>query len=598
MMPVSRSIPGSPPGPRSLIILGLVVVLLLFPGSCAADPLLYTAKNASATEFHQDLVVTGDLTRDDANLVLEMWAGCLNLTGPLVQAIGEGEFAAAENGVQQFLWSGQNLQDLVVQLDIADTDVATFQSDNQANARSLQDLLNQTREYDELHDAEVRFREQKNISGLKSVELRGEDLRSRMWTNFRDYSARADRIVKLSQNFGLATSAFERSVVDFEAIMTEIDAVQDTRSSSIQELIREIQRSEPSPGAGAPVSLINLTILPDRGVYGDTISMAGTVPAPEGTNVTVFVDGQQLGTVATGADGRFSFPYRIERVEPRTHNAYALVDSTISTVENFTVETDNSTVSLAARLVDANGLRKAVGTGRLVTEKGVPVRGARVYMDVDGRTSWEYGTTGEDGTFTVTSDQLTPKVHALKARFDPVGLPLNSSESSPVPLEVPSHFDWLASLIYLLGVGGAAIGGVMFLRNRRTTEDSPSVDPVETTPEPLVETVQVPTPEEARAIADLVIVTNDGEIDGYETVAQFYRRIVQELEMKNPDLRLRSRTPRDLAALFEEEPFGADLSLLVGIHEKVRYSEYESTKEDLDLAREAFIHVITEGGRH
>ena len=599
MTPASNSIRMSTIRRGWLVAFGLVAVILFLPISCAVDPLLYTAKNASATGFHQDLAVTGDLTRNDAALVLQEWAAGLNLTGPLVHNIHVRDFESADIGLQRYVLSAQSLNDLVAQLDLTDTDVAALQDDHQANLWSLSELLDQTKEYDDLQIAETAFRDQKNISGLKSVELQGEELSARIQSNYEGYAYRSGKILSLSQKFGMNTSEFEQSVIEFAAIATKIGAVQDRRSSSIQGLIEEIQSSgQESETCGVP-SAIRLKILPDHGAYGDILSLSGTVGGPGGSRVTVFVDGLKLGDVVTDRIGRFSFSYRIEQVEARNHTAYASVGSDISDVSNFTVTSENTALSLAARLIEENGTWKSIGTGRLVTEDGVPVRGARVYVDVDGRTSWRYGITGDDGVYTVTSEQLSSRVHTLKARFDPDRFPLNSSESAPVTIEVSSHFGWLAALVYLFGVGGAAVGGVIFLRTRYTidTPSSPShADPVPACP---AKALPARTIEEARMIADRATVIKEGHVDGYETIAQTYRQLVRELEERRPALRLRSRTPRDLALLFADQPCGDHIAVLVGIHERIRYAEHKSTEDDLHRTREAFIQVIMGGGaRH
>jgi hypothetical protein len=50
--------------------------------------------------------------------------------------------------------------------------------------------------------------------------------------------------------------------------------------------------------------------------------------------------------------------------------------------------------------------------------------------------------------------------------------------------------------------------------------------------------------------------------------------------------------------MFADQPYGDQLTLLVEIHEKVRYADHESTEDDLERMREAFISIITEGGGH
>lgn len=594
-MPASNSLPGSPTRRKWAAVFGLVAIMLILPGSCAMDPLLYSSRDASTTGFHQDLAATGGQSRADAELVLKEWSTNLNLTAPLVHNIRLREFKAAGGDLEQFLFSEQNLKDLVFRLDMTDTDAATFRNDSHANTLSLRGLLDQAKGFYGLQDAEDTFRDQKNLSGLKSVELQGETLRTEIRKNYHDYAGRSDRVTSVSQRFGLDTSAFEASVKEFAAILAEVEAIQDRRSASITETIREIQ----CPGGicEAP-SAISLDIKPDHGAYGDTLSMTGTVQAPAGTAVRVFVDGRQSGSTMTDQEARFSFPYRIDQVAAETHTAYASVDSAISDVSNFTVDRRNTTISLTAHVVKENGTVKGIGTGRLVTGDGVPVRSARVSLDVDSRSSWGEAITGDDGVFAITAEQLSPKNHTLKARFDPGGFPLNGSESAPVTVVAPSGIDWFASIIYLFGIGGAAVGAVLFLRTRQGKDVPPSAQADEISPPDSVEPSPVPTLEEAYLIADRATIPGGDGVNRYESIGQIYRQLVREMEGNNPDLRLRWRTPRDLARMFADQPYGDQLALLVEIHEKVRYADHEATEEDLERMREAFISIITEGGGH
>ena len=138
-MPHHYSSPRSPTGWKRFAVAGLLAVLLLIPTSCAVDLRLYSASDASATGFHQDLVVTGDESRADAALVLEEWATSLDFTASLVHDIKTKDLQSARRDLQQSLLSAQKLKDLIVRLDMTDTDAATFQSDNHAYLMSLND---------------------------------------------------------------------------------------------------------------------------------------------------------------------------------------------------------------------------------------------------------------------------------------------------------------------------------------------------------------------------------------------------------------------------------------------------------------------------
>lgn len=211
---------------------------------------------------------------------------------------------------------------------------------------------------------------------------------------------------------------------------------------------------------------------------------------------------------------------------------------------------------------------------------------------------WDHGVTGDDGKYTLTIDELTPGAYALTARFDPSGLPLEGSQSAPVTVGGESRLDWIAALVYFFAIGGAGIGGVLFLRDRQPAGSPLTVDPPAGQASHVAPPTSTWTPEDASAIADMVTMRTDGGIAGDRTIVSTYRRLVQELEAKNPDLRLRARTPRDLAVLFADRPFGPELKVLVAIHEKVVYAEQDPTAEDLRRVREAFISVITEGEGH
>lgn len=587
-----------PPIPlRWFIVIGLLVVMVTVPSSSAVDPLLYTARNESTTVYHQDLMVTGENSRSDATRIIQEWSTSLNLTAQVLHNIKIRDFSLAQSDFQMFNESGQTLRLLVIRLDLEETEVAVFENANEDNVNSLKDLQVQIQEFDDLGTGEETLFAQRNISGLKAIELQGEDLRTSIRKNFDGYVERSGRVISISKRFGLDTSVFEQSVIDFTAIMAEIDTVQEKRSSSIQDMIQEIRSTSDAEGTNETVSAIHLEIHPNHGVYGDTLQMMGTVDAPAGTKVGVIVDGRHIGDNTTRTDGHFSIPYMIEKVEARTHTAYASIDSDISEMSNFTVTSRNTIISLEVHAAEGAS-KKCIGTGRLVTEDGIPVRGVRVYMDLDSRSSWGYGTTGTDGNYTITSELLSPGTHRLNARFEPEGVPLNRSASKPVTVVVSSHLTWVTSLVYLLGIGVAAVGGVLFLRRRQPTEDPSAPVRVEVARARERGKPPVRTIEEAHRLADEFTVTTEEGVDGYATIAKTYIGLVQELEAKNPHLRLHSLTPRKLAAQFSDLPYGEPLAEIVRIHEKVRYAEHDPTETDFHRVREALIDIVTEGSSH
>ncbi|MEN6341121.1 MAG: DUF4129 domain-containing protein, partial [Methanospirillum sp.] len=200
-----------------------------------------------------------------------------------------------------------------------------------------------------------------------------------------------------------------------------------------------------------------------------------------------------------------------------------------------------------------------------------------------------------DGAYAINATYLEPGRHLLVARYAaPVDLPLNGSVSAPVELQVPSILDWLAPLLYLLGLGGAGLGAVLYLRRRRALPARHAAYRAAPPPEPVVELPPAPTVAEAASAAAVL----ENGVDGREAVTRLYRRLVRELDLRHPGERLLSLTPREIGARFADGPAGEALRELVRVHERVRYAGAEPTEEDIRLVREAFIHVITESGSH
>ncbi len=558
--------------------LGAVLLALLLVSLFVSQPLLFSGKASDRTPFHDNLAVTGNQTKTDGALVLPEWAQSLNLTGPLALDIRLKDFDAAGMDLEQYLRSAGSLNGLVVRLDLSGSDVAAFQRNNTANVQSLRRLLNQTEEFDRLRGLEIQYRDERNPAMLRSVELRGDELRKLVRENYAGYAGRSENVVNLSQRFGLNTTGYEQSVLDFAGVVAMIEAEQGTRAEEVPQAIEAIRR-------GAEVPKLTFEVVPDRGAYRDLLAMRGRAPA--GMEVTVFSDGRPLAGVVAGADGAFSFPYTLERIEAGLHRAYASAGTGLSPEAPFTVVRQNTTLALAARLAEANGTHRAICTGNLTAESGRPVRDAPIALLLDGRRAAS-AVTADNGSYRAELPNLTGGAHTLKARFDPAGFPLNGSESAPVVLEVPTLAWLITALVYAAGLALALAGAVLYLRRRKTV---PPVSQAGRAPPPMPELhlPPVPTLEEATAAVEALT----GPVDGRQGITWLYRQTVRQLDLRNPGRALRSKTPRELRVITADRPWGASFAELVAIHERVRHMGATPTEEDIRRTKEICIAVMT-----
>ena len=443
-----------------LVSLVLVVFVLILVGLSAQQPLLYTAKTASTSGFHENLAVAGNLTRTNGALVLPEWATSLNLTGPLVLDIKLSDFESANRTLQQYIQSGQILMGLVVELDMSDTDAAAFQRDNQVNIRALQQLLNQTLEFDQLESLQVQYRESGDTAMLRSVQFQGEELRKKVRENYQGYASRQEWVVNVSQKYGQNTSAYEQSVLDFAAIVAALEAVQDERATSVPVAIRAIQDRQQQAG-GLPA--ITFQVVPDHGVYADVLSMTGMVGETVGTQVTIFSDGKPLAGVVTGEGGGFDFPYRVGGIEAGQHTAYAAAGVALSDDHHFTIPELNTTLNLTADQVKIKGSWRVVCTGNLTATGDRPVVDAPVQILLDGKPAVQ-AMTDETGAYWATVENPASGFHVISAQFDPADSPLNRSESAPVKVEVPSIYGLLAQILLAFWISGAIFVAILYLR--------------------------------------------------------------------------------------------------------------------------------------
>ena len=310
-----------------------------------------------------------------------------------------------------------------------------------------------------------------------------------------------------------------------------------------------------------------------------------------------FVNGKPFAGVETENEGRFDIQYRIEKGDAGVQRIYGSTD--ISGDQTFNVIRRNTTTTLGTKLIKNNGTWVANCTGYVTTEDGVPVRDLPVEVSVDDWDWWS-GRTGEDGNYSISIEGLAPGRHTLTAWSDTEEFPLAESESVPVEVWVPSVFvpvevngdtSLLSILVYLLGIGGAVIGAVFYIRRRRRPEEEEDVTGFEAPIGIVGDLPRALTTEEAVAAADALIAEVD---DSRELVTRLYPWLVLQLNARNPRLGLLSRTPREIATLFADQAAGDPLAALVGIHERVRYAGQRPTDNDIHTLREAIVMVLTE----
>ncbi|WP_214041476.1 hypothetical protein [Methanoculleus sp.] len=465
----------NPRVPHVILAAAAVLVLALLAGE-ATSPVLYTAENIS-TAAHADPATVEKRSPGNTDALAPLMDDLLGETGTLALTIRLKDYESAERDLARYSELSRQFDRLVVTLDVSGTDIGEFQRNNRQNQEALATLLNDTRRFEDLQrlEIEVRGDDEQHMT----VVYEGEALRRKMQEGFAAYAGREAETTRIAEHYGANATPYHESVDNFAEVA---DAADDWREKT------GISTTSP----------LAIAVVPAEGRYGDTLGIAGTYAGgtPGTPPIEVYVDSRSIATVALGDDRTYNYLYRVGRTSAGPHLAYAVSGAVYSAVATFTVQSQNTTISLAAAEVNATTV---ACTGNLTTAEGLPVAGAPVLIRVDDG-SLIAAETADNGTYGVKI-VLPAGEHRLRAEFHAAGYPLNASESPTETVRVRG--EGLSPLPFV-AAAATALGTGWYFRRRRPEEEPVAAEsaviperPDETPPQ--VETAGLP-PREAATV--------------------------------------------------------------------------------------------------
>ncbi len=490
-----------------------VLVLILLAGQ-AVDPILYSAKNIS-TAAHTDPTTIQKRSPGDAGALVPLMDDLLGQTGTLALTIKLKDYESAERDLARYNEISRQFDRLVVTLDVSGTDIGEFQKNNRQNQEALETLLNDTRRFEDLQRLEITVRGDDDQH--MAIIYEGEALRQKMREGFSSYAKREAATIQIAEHYEINATPYQESVDHFAEIA---DAADDWR----EETDGSGSGTGTGTGTGTGRSPLSIAVTPDEGRYGDTLLItgiyAGTKP---GASVEIYVDSRPAATVTLDDGGSYRYPYRVDRILPGPHLAYAVAGSIFSEIATFEILTENTNITLA--LAETDGTAAAC-TGNLTTAGGLPVTLAPVLIRIDGDTLVATQT-DRNGTYE-RAITLAAGEHTLRAEFHAAGYPLNESMSDTEMIVV--HGEGLSPLPFAAALAAAAGSGWYLRRRQEHRKEEPITEPSRE----VVETTKAP-PE--------VDITN---LPPREAATALYRALRIRLDLSE------TKTPRDCARLAPE----------------------------------------------
>ncbi|MDD1717478.1 MAG: hypothetical protein LUO88_00240 [Methanoregulaceae archaeon] len=541
---------------RVVAIGALAAVALAMIGLQAASPQLYSGDRDAVTLFHTNPAYEKPVSPDQASSVLPTMGDLLDIRGTLLLDIRFKDFDLAEQDLREYLELTRNMDNLVINLDMGDTDIANFSKMNREDLSTLAELINSTSRFEELQHLEVRYRDENNPTQLYAVVVEGEAIRTKSWALLNRYRGNEEPQTTVGQKYEQNTTRYEQSVDDFTTIVEGMIGEQADRRREFENVL-------------TPNETISISAGPGEVAYRDTLRISGNLsgPDPAGRTVGIFVDSEEIVALDTDPHGVFRYDFPIDRIASGNHTVFAaLGKSAYSEGVPFYVKSLPTTLSLAAfqngSMVEYNGSLRADGR---------PVTDAPVELLVDGTTG-QTALTDAGGEYTARFSPGEGR-HRFLTRFSSGGYPLGSSESEPVVLTVRNEDNGMYSLVSAFAALTGSVGAAaLYLRRKRPKPPDASG------PHPQA----AGTASQFPALPDPELAFLDRAKDDLSGAArQLYRTLVLLFSWRYPLKHPSSRTPREFCGTTGTYPFNEQVKRFVTRYEPVRYGGAGEGEEEL-----------------
>ncbi|MBP2144553.1 hypothetical protein J2129_000007 [Methanofollis sp. W23] len=519
----------------------LAVVCLALVLFHAQQPLLYAAENISS-EGEVDLSVAEPMDPKKGEAVLPLLQDLLGQGEHVVLSVKVKDWESAQRELDEYAEMTRSMDNLVVSLDLSETDLDEFRQKSRENQGALETLVNGTERLDHLKELEITYRDSDDPSRYYSVVYEGETLKKHLDESYTTYASGSRGLAEIGERYEAETEGTKRSVETFREVVEETTGFEQ--------------------GPGEPGSQISIALDPAEAAYGEVVRWHGTLTSQEaGAALKTYLDSSLYASGTTGEGGDYGFSYEVGKIRAGTHLVYVSSGRLVSDLVSFTVGPSPSRLSLQATVEGERG----VCQGRL-TCGDLGVAGAGVHLIADGEVV-ATGVTGDEGEYEIET-VLAPGEHLLQAEFTGEGFPLEHSASEKVTLRVSPSL--LSSQTLLTAGGALAVGvlaGAVFLRwsrrgRRQDEEEREIILPVETV-------VGDDEEEEEEEIPEAPAPATPEEAAG-----RLWGDLARSAGTK-------AQTPRELAEALKESPAAESVRAFVRLYERVRYAGDRCTWDEV-----------------
>lgn len=565
---------------RYAVLAVLTIVILLALALTTSSPLLYSLeKDTFPSPFHENVEVLKQQSLNSTTDIVPQIQDFIDFPGPVSLNIRIHDIEQARRDLERFEKSRGSLKNLIVRLDMNESEIQEIEKNTALQKAILESLLNTSVSLDSMQLMEIQYHDQNNPDMLTTVRLQGNELRKKVRGLNERYRNATEKVVEVGTKFGLDVTETKESQNQVEQIIQEIEQPKTTALLLVDTSL--------IPGEDR----VSLFLRPDTGKYRDIIEYMGisltlrgnTTLRAEGKPIILYIDDQPVSTIVTDTFGYYNVKLPIERIRAGSHTIYARSPTSRSVNRTLTVIPVDSVTNLTLSKPDQKGNVNCTG----YVMANYPVRSASVQIIWD-QTHVIVTKTDANGQF-MREIQLPPGRHTIIADFSGDGYPINPSESEPRVVDISlirglePDYGYVWPVISVIGIFLLFLGAAAFYLWRMAKGKTPLSG----------------TSRDADFPADMdseLPQTSDSMESGKETLIAYFTRMLREQGLSAAsrmvyeqfavriahDLRIKRHktlTAREMSRNCRGKPYCGAFAIFISAYERIRYGGQVSEKD-------------------
>jgi len=187
----------------AIAILSVVFLLMLTP--YAKSPELYTIKTNAETQYHFNPQALKLISQEKTAPMMPLMQDFLGLSGTIALNIKIKNFENAEDDLKAYAGCMKQFDNLVVNLDMSESELGDIREQNKDNYENLRQLLKDSADLEELNKLEIKYQDKDDPSLYYSIVYEGETLRNKIKQTYNNYASGSEELQTSSGMFKLNT---------------------------------------------------------------------------------------------------------------------------------------------------------------------------------------------------------------------------------------------------------------------------------------------------------------------------------------------------------------------------------------------------------